>query len=49
MGEIIYGVQVIRMYGWEKAFSKLIAWCRKIELKFVQKSLYVLYDYLHFG
>lgn len=46
MDEIISGVQVIKMYGWEKPFSKLITIARKMELKVVRKSSYVRGLYL---
>lgn len=41
MDEIISGVQVIKMYAWEKPFSKLISNVRKLELKTVTKAAYV--------
>lgn len=41
MDEIISGVQVIKMYAWEKPFGKLIRLARKLELKVVMKSSYV--------
>lgn len=41
MDEIISGVQVIKMYAWEKPFAKLIAYARKIELKVVRKASYI--------
>ncbi|KAG5875254.1 hypothetical protein JTB14_011933 [Gonioctena quinquepunctata] len=41
MDEIISGVQVIKMYAWEKPFEKLIRYARKSELKVVIKSSYV--------
>lgn len=41
MDEIINGVQVIKMYAWEKPFTKLITLARKSELKIVMKSSYV--------
>lgn len=41
MDEIISGVQVIKMYAWEKPFDKLIKFARKAELKIVTKSSYV--------
>ncbi|VEN35015.1 unnamed protein product [Callosobruchus maculatus] len=41
MDEIISGVQVIKMYAWEKPFNKLIRYARKAELKVVTKSSYV--------
>ena len=41
MDEIISGVQVIKMYAWEKPFEKLINYARKMELKIVTKLSYV--------
>lgn len=41
MDEIISGVQVIKMYSWERPFATLIAHARRLELKVVLKSAYV--------
>nr|XP_023023160.1 probable multidrug resistance-associated protein lethal(2)03659 [Leptinotarsa decemlineata] len=41
MDEVISGVQVIKLYAWEKPFEKLIELARKAELKVVIKSSYV--------
>lgn len=41
MEEIIGGIQVIKMYAWEKPFSKLVRIARKKELKVVTKLSYV--------
>ncbi|XP_078045915.1 putative multidrug resistance-associated protein lethal(2)03659 isoform X1 [Augochlora pura] len=38
MDEIISGVQVIKMYAWEKPFCALIETARKLELQVVTKS-----------
>ncbi|KAJ6642101.1 ATP-binding cassette sub-family C member 4 [Pseudolycoriella hygida] len=48
MDEIISGVQVIKMYAWEKPFAKLIAQARKMELNIVRKSSYVRGLYMTF-
>lgn len=41
MDEIISGVHVIKLYAWEKPFTQLITWARKMELKVVKKNSYV--------
>ncbi|KAG4077286.1 hypothetical protein HA402_009915 [Bradysia odoriphaga] len=48
MDEIISGVQVIKMYAWEKPFAKLIAQARKLELNIVRKNSYVRGLYMTF-
>lgn len=48
MDEIISGVQVIKMYSWERPFAQLITFARKMELKIVQKSSYVRALYMTF-
>lgn len=48
MDEIIRGVQVIKLYAWEKPFAKLIRVARKLELKVVIKSSYVRALYMTF-
>lgn len=49
MDEIISGVQVIKMYAWEKPFAKLIASARHMELKSVLKNSYVRAIYMTFN
>ncbi|XP_046989234.1 ATP-binding cassette sub-family C member 4-like [Schistocerca americana] len=39
--EIISGIQVIKMYAWEKPFSKMIEAARRAELKVVIKTSYI--------
>lgn len=48
MDEIISGIQVIKMYAWEKPFSRLIAVARKLELNIVRKNSYVRGLYMTF-
>lgn len=49
MDEIVSGVQVIKMYAWEKPFCALIALARKLELKVVRKSSYIRGIYMTFN
>lgn len=49
MDEIISGIQVIKMYAWEKPFTKLIRLARIVELKVVMKSSYVRGLYMTFN
>ncbi|KFB40460.1 AGAP001775-PA-like protein [Anopheles sinensis] len=48
MDEIISGIQVIKMYAWERPFAKLISRARQMELKIVKKSAYVRGLYMTF-
>lgn len=48
MDEIISGVQVIKMYAWERPFAQLIIFARKMELKIVRKTSYVRALYMTF-
>ncbi|XP_011301174.1 probable multidrug resistance-associated protein lethal(2)03659 [Fopius arisanus] len=41
MDEIISGVQVIKMYAWEKPFCAMIELARRLELKVVRKSSWI--------
>ncbi|XP_046989232.1 ATP-binding cassette sub-family C member 4-like isoform X1 [Schistocerca americana] len=47
--EIISGMQVIKMYAWEKPFAKLIELARKLELKVIIKASYIRGIYMSFG
>ncbi|XP_039312863.1 multidrug resistance-associated protein 4 isoform X2 [Solenopsis invicta] len=49
MDEIISGVQVIKMYAWEKPFCALIELARKLELRVVTKSSYIRGIYMTFN
>ncbi|XP_017890591.1 multidrug resistance-associated protein 4-like [Ceratina calcarata] len=49
MDEIISGVQVIKMYAWEKPFCALIETARKLELRVVIKSAYIRGIYMTFN
>lgn len=49
MDEVISGIQVIKMYAWEKPFETLIRIARKAELKIVTKSSYVRGLYMTFN
>lgn len=48
MDEIISGIQVIKLYAWEKPFKKLIHFARDKELKVIRKSSYVRALYMTF-
>ncbi|XP_032678119.1 multidrug resistance-associated protein 4-like [Odontomachus brunneus] len=49
MDEIISGVQVIKMYAWEKPFCALVELARKLELRVVTKSSYIRGIYMTFS
>lgn len=42
MNEIIQGIQVIKMYSWEKAFGKMIEKVRRKEVRVIKYSLNIL-------
>ncbi|CAH0557999.1 unnamed protein product [Brassicogethes aeneus] len=46
MNEVISGIQVIKMYVWEKPFEKLIHWARNTEINSLTKSAYLQGIYL---
>ncbi|XP_070149137.1 ATP-binding cassette sub-family C member 4 [Polyergus mexicanus] len=46
MNELIAGIQVIKMYAWEKPFSKIVSITRALEIKKIQFSSYVRASYL---
>ncbi|XP_068155068.1 probable multidrug resistance-associated protein lethal(2)03659 [Drosophila tropicalis] len=41
MNEIIQGMQLIKMYAWEKSFAKLISRVRKKEMGAIKGSMYI--------
>ncbi|XP_068628825.1 ATP-binding cassette sub-family C member 4-like isoform X2 [Battus philenor] len=48
MDEIINGMQVIKMYAWEKPFEKVVALARKNEIKCITSASYLRGVYLSF-
>ncbi|XP_021935708.1 multidrug resistance-associated protein 4-like isoform X2 [Zootermopsis nevadensis] len=49
MNEIVVGIQVIKMYAWEKPFSHLVSVARKREIQAVRASSYMQGILLCFG
>ncbi|XP_050294891.1 ATP-binding cassette subfamily C member 4-like [Anthonomus grandis grandis] len=41
MSEITSGIQVIKMYAWERPFEKIVELARKLEIDIVQKTSYI--------
>lgn len=41
MDEVIGGIQVIKMYAWEKPFTKLVGLARKAEVQIIKRGQYV--------
>lgn len=41
MNEIIQGIQVIKMYAWEKPFGKLVTSARKREVNMIRYASYI--------
>ncbi|CAG4922635.1 unnamed protein product [Colias eurytheme] len=41
MSELVNGVQVIKMYAWEKPFEKLVDRLRKLEVKFILQTSFI--------
>ncbi|KAG5324835.1 MRP4 protein, partial [Pseudoatta argentina] len=46
MSELIAGIQVVKMYAWEKPFSQIVSVIRKLEIKQIKFSSYVRAAYL---
>ncbi|KAK5646883.1 hypothetical protein RI129_005347 [Pyrocoelia pectoralis] len=52
MNEIISGIQVVKMYAWEKPFAKLVSVIRRNELKFIRATSCpraVVFSYIPFS
>ncbi|CAH1098765.1 unnamed protein product [Psylliodes chrysocephalus] len=41
MNEVTSGIQVIKMYAWEKPFEKMVKLCRSSEVSFITKTSFV--------
>lgn len=41
MNEIIQGVQVIKMYAWEKPFTKMVEYARRKEINIIRYTSYI--------
>ncbi|XP_017890581.1 multidrug resistance-associated protein 4-like [Ceratina calcarata] len=48
MNELISGIQVIKMYAWEKPFQKILTFIRSSEIRNIGYSLYMRALYLSF-
>ncbi|XP_024943405.1 probable multidrug resistance-associated protein lethal(2)03659 isoform X1 [Cephus cinctus] len=46
MSELIAGIQVVKMYGWEEPFEKMVSWTRRTEIKIIRYSSYLRAFYL---
>ncbi|XP_018349991.1 PREDICTED: multidrug resistance-associated protein 4-like, partial [Trachymyrmex septentrionalis] len=46
MSELIAGIQVVKMYAWEKPFSQIVSVIRKLEIHQIKFSSYVRAAYL---
>ncbi|KAG5877618.1 hypothetical protein JTB14_015566 [Gonioctena quinquepunctata] len=49
MDEVICGIQVIKMYAWEKPFEKLIAFARRAEVTILRRGAYVRAVFMAFS
>ncbi|KAL0104962.1 hypothetical protein PUN28_016536 [Cardiocondyla obscurior] len=46
MSELVAGIQVVKMYAWEKPFSKIVSMTRELEIEKIKFSSYVRAAYL---
>ncbi|XP_071628428.1 ATP-binding cassette subfamily C member 4-like [Temnothorax longispinosus] len=46
MSELVAGIQVVKMYTWEKPFSKIVSMTRRLEINKIKLSSYVRATYL---